>query len=73
VTRIAKLEPRVPLDRHGEFSGALFERYARSEKALGAAVTEMYVQGVSTRKVKAITDGDSPPSDPVRLRGVVQE
>src|SRR5215467_3167050 len=32
------------------------ERYQRSEKALVGAMTEMYVQGVSTRKVKAITE-----------------
>lgn len=56
VTRIGKLELRVPRDRGGEFSTALFERYARSEKALVAALAEMYVQGVSTRKVKAITE-----------------
>src|SRR5690606_27326042 len=56
VTRIGKLELRVPRDRNGEFSTALFERYARSEKALVAALAEMYVQGVSTRKVKAITE-----------------
>jgi len=53
VTRIGKLELRVPRDRGGEFSTALFERYARSEKALVAALAEMYV---STRKVKAITE-----------------
>lgn len=56
VTRIGKLELRIPRDRSGEFSTALFERYARSEKALVAALAEMYVQGVSTRKVKAITE-----------------
>lgn len=56
VTRIGKLELRVPRDRNGDFSTALFERYARSEKALVAALAEMYVQGVSTRKVKAITE-----------------
>ena len=56
VTRIGKLELRVPRERGGEFSTALFERYARSEKALVAALAEMYVQGVSTRKVKAITE-----------------
>lgn len=56
VTRIGKLELRVPRDRHGEFNTAVFERYQRSEKALVAALAEMYVQGVSTRKVKAITE-----------------
>ncbi|MBL8481783.1 MAG: IS256 family transposase [Rhodocyclaceae bacterium] len=56
VTRVGKLELRVPRDRAGKFSTALFERYARSEKALVGALAEMYVQGVSTRKVKAITE-----------------
>src|SRR5580765_1050893 len=56
VTRIGKIELRVPQDRQGRFSTELFERYQRSEKALVAALTEMYVQGVSTRKVKAITE-----------------
>jgi transposase-like protein len=46
----------VPQDRAGRFSTELFERYQRSEKALVAALAEMYVQGVSTRKVKAITE-----------------
>ena len=56
ITRIGKIELRVPQDRNGLFSTELFERYARSEKALLAALCEMYVQGVSTRKVKAITE-----------------
>src|ERR1051325_1487793 len=56
ITRIGKIELRVPRDRSGEFSTALFERFQRSEKALVAALAEMYVQGVSTRKVKAITE-----------------
>jgi putative transposase len=46
----------MPQDRAGRFSTELFERYQRSEKALVAALAEMYVQGVSTRKVKAITE-----------------
>jgi putative transposase len=56
ITRVGKLELRVPQDRGGRFSTELFERYQRSEKALVAALAEMYVQGVSTRKVKAITE-----------------
>ena len=56
VTRIGKLELRVPRDREGRFSTELFARYQRSEKALVSALAEMYVQGVSTRKVKAITE-----------------
>jgi putative transposase len=42
--------------RDGRFSTQVFERYQRSEKALVGALAEMYVQGVSTRKVKAITE-----------------
>ena len=56
VTRVGKLELRVPQDRAGQFSTEVFERYQRSEKALVASLAEMYVQGVSTRKVKAITE-----------------
>jgi putative transposase len=56
VTRVGTLELRVPQDRAGRFSTELFERYQRPEKALVAALAEMYVQGVSTRKVKAVTE-----------------
>src|SRR5919199_1626169 len=55
LTRVGKLELRVPQDRDGRFSTELFERYQRSEQALVATLAEMYVQGVSTRKVKAVT------------------
>ena len=60
VTRVGKLELRVPQDRDGQFSTELFERYPRSERALVATLAEMYVQGVSTRKVKAITEEPRP-------------
>ena len=56
VTRVGKIELRVPQDRQGRFRTEVFERYQRSEKALVAAMLEMYVQGVSTRKVKSITE-----------------
>jgi putative transposase len=56
VTRVGKLELEVPQDRKGHFSTEVFERYQRSEKALVSSLAEMYVQGVSTRKVKAITE-----------------
>jgi putative transposase len=45
VTRVGKLELRVPQDRDGRFSTELFERYQRSERALVATLAEMYVQG----------------------------
>src|SRR4051794_22946171 len=56
ITRVGKLELRVPQDRDGRFSTELFERYQRSEQALVASLAEMYVQGVSTRKVRAVTE-----------------
>ena len=56
VTRVGKLELRVPQDREGRFSTELFERYSRTERAFVGALVEMYVQGVSTRKVKAVTE-----------------
>jgi transposase-like protein len=56
VTRVGKIEVRVPQDRQDRFRTEVFERYQRSEKALTAAMMQMYLQGVSTRKVKAITE-----------------
>ena len=56
ITRVGKLELRVPQDREGRFCTEIFDRYQRSEKALVSALAEMYVQGVSTRKVTAITE-----------------
>ena len=56
VTRVGKIALQVPQDRQGRFRTEVFERYQRSEKALVAAMMEMYLQGVSTRKVKTITE-----------------
>jgi putative transposase len=56
ITRVGKIELRVPQDRQGRFRTEVFERYQRSEKALTAAMMQMYLQGVSTRKVKVITE-----------------
>ena len=56
VTRIGKLELRVPRDRGGKFDTAVFESYQRSEKALVSCLSEIYLQGVSTRKMKAVTE-----------------
>jgi putative transposase len=55
-TRVGTLNLLVPQDREGTFSTRLFSRYQRSEKALVLALMEMYVEGVSTRKVKEITE-----------------
>lgn len=55
--RIAQL--RVPRDREGTFLTEVFERYKRMTGEVEEAVLEMYLQGVSTRKVAAITEGVS--------------
>jgi putative transposase len=55
-TRIGTLNLLVPQDREGTFSTRLFSRYQRNEKALVLALMQMYVGGVSTRKVKDITE-----------------
>jgi len=56
ITRVGTLVLRVPQDRAGQFSTQVFAQYQRSEKALVASLAQMYVQGVSTRKVAAITE-----------------
>ena len=56
LTRVGRLELMVPKDREGRFQTELFDKYQRSEKALLLAIAEMYVMGVSTRKVKKITE-----------------
>lgn len=55
-TRVGTLTLAVPQDRDGTFSTELFARYQRSEQALVATLLEMYLQGMSTRKVAAITE-----------------
>jgi putative transposase len=55
-TRVGTLNLLVPQDREGTFSTRLFSRYQRNEKALVLALMQMYIEGVSTRKVKEITE-----------------
>jgi len=55
-TRVGALNLLVPQDREGTFSTRLFSRYQRNEKALCLALMEMYLEGISTRKVKDITE-----------------
>jgi transposase-like protein len=55
-TRVGAIELKIPQDRAGRFSPSLFERYQRSEKAFVLALTEMYLQGISTRKVTKVVE-----------------
>lgn len=54
VTRMGELQLQVPQTRNGGFYPSVIEKGLRSERALFATIAEMYVQGVSTRKVNAI-------------------
>lgn len=55
-TEVGHIEQlRVPRTREGAFLTEVFERYRRLTGSLEEAVLEMYLQGVSTRKVEAIT------------------
>jgi len=56
LSRLGKLHLRIPQTRDVEFYPSALERGERSERALKLALAEMYVQGVSTRKVKAIVE-----------------
>jgi putative transposase len=59
-TRVGKVTVRVPQVRDVEGGGSFYprclERGERSERALRLAIAEMYVQGVSTRRVAAIAE-----------------
>ena len=79
VTRVGPITLDVPQVRNRTFSTDLFARYQRNEQALLPTLMEMVVNGVSTRKVRWITEdicgvsfGKSMVSDLCRqLAGVV--
>lgn len=55
-TRVGKITFSIPQVREGGFYPSSLEKGLRSERALTIVLAEMYVQGVSTRKVKEITE-----------------
>jgi len=55
-TRLGPLELRVPQTRGVPFYPSSLEKGQRSERALKLAIAEMYVQGVTTRKVAAVME-----------------
>jgi transposase-like protein len=55
-TRVGKVTFAISQVREGNFYPQALEKGVRSERALTLALAEMYVQGVSTRKVAAITE-----------------
>lgn len=55
-TRMGALELAVPQVRESGFYPQSIEKGSRSEKALKLAVAQMYLEGVSTRRVQDITE-----------------
>jgi transposase-like protein len=55
-TRVGSLELNVPQTRNVDFYPSILEKGLRSERALWIAMAEMYVQGVSTRKVSRLVE-----------------
>jgi transposase-like protein len=55
-TRLGEITFAVPQVRDGGYYPSVLEKGLRSERALTMTLAEMYVQGVSTRRVKAITE-----------------
>jgi len=55
-TRVGEITFAVPQVRDGGYYPSALEKGLRSERALTMTLAEMYVQGVSTRRVKAITE-----------------
>lgn len=47
-------EIRVPRDRGGSYRPAVFERYQRRQERVNRLVREMFLSGVSTRKVQEV-------------------
>ena len=57
VTPAGKIERlEVPRDREGEFVTEVFERYKRMTGDVEEAVLEMYLSGISVRKIAGVTD-----------------
>ena len=54
MTRIGRITLQVPRHRNQPFKTMIFENYCRSEAALIACMSEMVVNGVSTRKVSQV-------------------
>jgi putative transposase len=57
VTPAGKIERlEVPRDREGEFVTEVFERYKRMTGDVEEAILEMYLSGISVRKIAGVTD-----------------
>jgi transposase-like protein len=55
-TQAGQVELNVPKPRHAKFEMAIIERYRRRESSVEEALMEMYLAGVSVRRVEDITE-----------------
>jgi transposase-like protein len=55
-TRVGRLQLTIPCERSGRYQSKVFSAYQRSELAFIATLQEMYLQGVSTRRIQKITE-----------------
>jgi len=55
MTRIGELELEVPRDREGKFETTVLGRYQKREEKVNRMILEMFVGGISTRKMKKLT------------------
>jgi len=53
-TRYGELSVQIPQTRHTDFYPSCLEKGLRSERALNCSLAEMYIEGVSTRRVTKI-------------------
>jgi len=56
ITRVGEVELKVPRLRTVPFTTAAIERYRRKESSIEEALVEMYIAGVSTRRVSDVTE-----------------
>ena len=56
LTRVGEVELQVPRLRSVEFTTAVIDRYRRRESSIEEALVEMYIAGVSTRRVSDVTE-----------------
>lgn len=56
LTRLGELQLQVPQVRNGDFYPTCLDKGEKVEQALKVALAEAYVQGVSTRRMKKVTE-----------------
>ena len=68
-TRVGTVGLRISKLRTGSYFPSILEARTRAEKALGGVVAQCYVEGVSTRRVDDVAQGDGRRGD-LQVAGV---